>query len=40
MAATNDAQAVKDQQKRESVVDSYSLILRPSINTLAQSTQR
>jgi len=39
MAATNDAQAIKDQQKRESVVDSYSMILRASINTLTQSTQ-
>jgi len=40
MAATNDAQAIKDQQQRESVVDSYSMILRPSINTLTKSTQR
>jgi hypothetical protein len=39
MAATNDAQVIKDQQKRESVVDSYSMILRPSINKLAKSTQ-
>ena len=39
MAATNDAQVIKDQQQRESVVDSYSMILRPSINKLAKSTQ-
>lgn len=39
IATTNDAQAIKDQQKSESMVDSYSMILGPSINKLAQSTQ-